>query len=82
MNDISNGINYLSSSGVYTQYSGMKGYGYAFEQFLTNFDDTIADTNASSIVNAAFDTQATTMYDSLATYHTTYSLSTVYFNSF
>jgi len=77
LNDISNGVNYLSSNGTNTQYSGMKGYSYAFEQFLGNFANTLADVNANSIMTADFNAQATTMYDSLATYHTTYSLSTV-----
>lgn len=82
MNDIKNGVNYVSSSGTYSQFSGMKGYVYVFEQFLANFDNTRADTNGYNIAAQAFNTQGTTMYNTLASYYSTYSSSTVKFNKF
>lgn len=77
LNDISNGINYVSSSGTYSQYSGMKGYVYVFQQFLSNVDSTVADSNGYNIAAQAFNTQGTTMYNTLASYYSTYSSSTV-----
>ena len=67
----------MSSTGTYSQYSGMKGYVYIFEEFLSNFGNTVADTNGFNIAAQAFNTQGTTMYNTLASYHTSYGSSTV-----
>ena len=72
----------MSSSGTYSQYSGMKGYVYVFEGFLSGFADTVADTNGYNIAAQAFDTEGTSMYNTLAMYHSSYSTSTVKFNKF
>ena len=79
VNDLKNGVSYVGSDGMYTQYSGMKGYVYVFEQFLLGFANTRPNTYAYNIVQQQFNVQGTTMYDTLATYHTAYSASTVCF---
>lgn len=77
LNDLKNGVNYLTTDGTYSQFSGMKGYIYIFETFLSNFGDTRTDTYGYNISAEAMNTQGTTMYDSLATFKTTYGSSTV-----
>merc|ERR1711976_107683 len=63
VNHIKNGVNYQSSSGTYSQFSGMKGYSYLFAEFLTNIGNTRSKTNAANIVLQQFNTQGTTMYN-------------------
>jgi len=55
----------------------MKGYVYVFEEFLSNFDSTRPDTYAYDITTDGFETQGTTMYNTLSSYYSTYSGSTV-----
>jgi len=77
MNDIKNGVNYVSGSGTYSQFSGMKGYVYVFEEFLSNMDAQKTHTNGYQIAAQGLNTKATTAYDTLASYYNAYSSSTV-----